>query len=68
MSADAWRAMNVAIDPVCGMEVDEQGAAAAWDHEGTVYLFCSVGCMESFRADPDRYLGMDPSDRSMGEA
>ena len=52
-------------DPVCGMEVTDGTAAAAWEHEGVAYLFCSVGCMESFREDPQRYLRMDPSDRSM---
>jgi Cu+-exporting ATPase len=53
------------IDPVCGMEVDRDGAVAAWEHEGTAYFFCSVSCMERFRADPERYLRMDPSQRGM---
>jgi YHS domain-containing protein len=53
------------VDPVCGMEVERGTAAAAWEHEGTTYLFCSVGCMERFREDPERFLTMDPSDRSM---
>jgi Cu+-exporting ATPase len=53
------------IDPVCGMTVERETAAAAWEHEGTTYLFCSVACMEQFRADPDRFLTMDPADRSM---
>ena len=53
------------IDPVCGMTVDEASAAAAWEHEGVTYRFCSVPCMERFRADPARYLSLDPSERSM---
>jgi Cu+-exporting ATPase len=53
------------VDPVCGMEVTEDSAAAAWEHDGETYLFCSVGCMERFRADPERFLRMDPSERSM---
>ena len=40
-------------DPVCGMEVDPEDAAAAWQHAGTTYYFCSVGCMERFREDPE---------------
>lgn len=52
-------------DPVCGMDVTQDTAAAAWEYEGTTYLFCSTGCMERFREDPQRYLGMDPSERSM---
>ena len=53
------------VDPVCGMDVAEDSAAAAWEHEGVTYLFCSVGCMERFRGYPERFLGMDPSERSM---
>ena len=52
-------------DPVCGMQVSEASAAAAWEHAGAVYRFCSVSCMERFRADPERYLSADPSTRSM---
>lgn len=52
-------------DPVCGMDVTQETAAAAWEHGGTAYLFCSTACMERFREDPEKYLSMDPSERSM---
>jgi P-type Cu+ transporter len=52
-------------DPVCGMVVSPETAVAAWEHEGTVYLFCSVGCMTRFRRDPERFLGLDPEERGM---
>ena len=52
-------------DPVCGMAVDADSAAAAWEHDGKTYFFCSVGCMERFRQDPSQFLSQDPSDRSM---
>jgi YHS domain-containing protein len=52
-------------DPVCGMEVDPAGAAAAWEHEGTTYYFCSIGCFDRFRGDPQAILATDPSTRSM---
>ena len=52
-------------DPVCGMSVDPATAGAAWQHDGKTYYFCSVGCMESFRRDPEHFLGLDPSERSM---
>jgi Cu+-exporting ATPase len=48
------------IDPVCGMEVQPATAAAAWDHAGTIYYFCSVACMDRFRADPQRFLASEP--------
>ena len=28
-------------DPVCGMTVEVETAAAAWEHDGTVYYFCT---------------------------
>jgi Cu+-exporting ATPase len=52
-------------DPVCGMTVDRETAAGAWEHDGQTYLFCSLGCLERFRKDPARYLRLDPADRRM---
>lgn len=53
------------MDPVCGMTVEPETAAAAWDHDGTTYYFCSVGCFDRFREDPGHFLSLDPGDRSM---
>ncbi|MGE5226992.1 MAG: YHS domain-containing protein [Planctomycetaceae bacterium] len=53
------------IDPVCGMTVQPETAAAAWEYDGQTYFFCSVGCMERFRGDPAHFLAMDPSQRRM---
>jgi Cu+-exporting ATPase len=47
------------------MEVNTEDAAAAWLHAGTTYYFCTVGCMERFRADPERFLSADADGRSM---
>lgn len=44
------------IDPVCGMTVLHESAAATHVHDGTTYYFCCVGCREKFKAHPDRYL------------
>jgi Cu+-exporting ATPase len=44
-----------AIDPICGMTVTPEGAAATREHEGTTYYFCSQHCAATFDADPDRY-------------
>ena len=46
----------MAIDPVCGMEVDEQSAAAQSEYKGTTYYFCAPGCKLSFDRDPEKYL------------
>jgi len=48
--------MNEFKDPVCGMTVRPETAAASADHHGTTYYFCSRGCREKFVADPERYL------------
>lgn len=47
---------TVSRDPVCGMEVDP-ATDLRKTHQGTVYLFCSAGCLKKFTADPDQYLG-----------
>jgi len=43
-------------DPVCGMTVLPERAAGRHEHAGTTYYFCSTGCLDKFRADPERYL------------
>jgi len=47
----------MAIDPVCGMEVDDRSAKERVTHEGTTYYFCSRDCMEEFQAAPEDYIG-----------
>jgi P-type Cu+ transporter len=47
---------ETARDPVCGMRVDPTRPAATVTHEGSLYFFCSTGCAERFRAEPQRYL------------
>ncbi len=45
-----------AIDPVCGMTVDTEKAAASLEHEGAKLYFCCGHCAEKFRAAPAKYL------------
>ena len=46
----------MAIDPICGMTIEPATAAGHFDYEGTTYHFCSVRCLERFRAAPDQYV------------
>jgi len=46
-----------AIDPVCGMTVEEDQAAATLEYGGTSYYFCSVDCKEEFEENPEDYAG-----------
>ncbi|HOX02271.1 MAG TPA: efflux RND transporter periplasmic adaptor subunit [Candidatus Paceibacterota bacterium] len=48
-----------AIDPVCGMTVDEQNARAAGrvsDHAGKAYFFCADSCRQKFEANPGKFI------------
>jgi Cu+-exporting ATPase len=45
------------IDPVCGMKLLPQKAAASVEHAGHTWYFCSVGCGNKFEADPGKFDG-----------
>jgi YHS domain-containing protein len=44
------------VDPVCGMEVESDSAAARSEFEGDVYSFCSLECREQFERAPERFV------------
>jgi len=58
--------MAIATDPVCGMEVETEGAPLTYEYEGTVYYFCAKGCLLDFKDDPQRYV--TPADDSSTSA
>jgi YHS domain-containing protein len=45
----------MAIDPVCGMEVDEKHALTS-EYDGKIYYFCSPSCKAAFEENPQKYL------------
>ncbi len=47
---------EIAIDPVCGMEVEVATARHIAEHDGRRYYFCCSGCRRSFESDPTKYL------------
>jgi P-type Cu+ transporter len=49
--------MAMVTDPVCGMRIEDDDAAATAEHEGTTYYFCSQVCHDAFVADPGSYVG-----------
>lgn len=51
--------MAIAIDPVCGMEVETEGAQLTSEYEGRTYYFCGKGCKLEFEEDPKKYLDPD---------
>ncbi|HEY0050602.1 MAG TPA: heavy metal translocating P-type ATPase [Pyrinomonadaceae bacterium] len=44
------------IDPVCGMSVAPETAAGKYDFDGKTYYFCSTGCQNKFRQNPQNFL------------
>ncbi|MDQ3712093.1 MAG: YHS domain-containing protein [Acidobacteriota bacterium] len=43
------------VDPVCGMQIEEEDAAGQAEHEGTTYYFCSTACQRKFEANPAEF-------------
>jgi Cu+-exporting ATPase len=48
-------------DVVCGMSVDPAKATSTAVHQGKTYYFCSRGCGEKFKADPEKYVAQSAS-------
>ena len=45
------------VDPLCGMKVTPQTAAASIEHGGRTWYFCSQSCLKKFQVDPAKYDG-----------
>src|SRR5262245_48749512 len=46
----------MAIDPICGMNVDAENAVGKYNHKGQAYYFCSQDCLAKFKEDPEKAL------------
>ncbi len=46
----------MAIDPVCGMEVNEKSAPFTAQYDEKTYFFCSEECKQEFEEDPEEYI------------
>ena len=44
----------MALDVVCGMEVDEATAEWTSEYKGTTYYFCAPGCKAAFEKDSEK--------------
>jgi len=42
------------VDPVCGIEMDQE-LAVSHDHKGKTYYFCCEGCKRIFVKKPGKY-------------
>jgi len=46
----------LAVDPVCGMSVDEKSSKYSSQHRGQTYYFCSKACKDKFDSNPEKYI------------
>jgi P-type Cu+ transporter len=58
---------EVQIDPVCGMKVVREKAAASTEHAGRRWYFCGKGCLAKFKAEPAKYDGSRPKEAVVKE-
>ena len=54
------RGTIMAKDPVCGMQVNKEKAAATSVYKGETYYFCKSGCKAHFDKDPEKLLEEGP--------
>lgn len=47
------------IDPVCGMEVDEEKAPGYTEYDGKDFYFCSLSCQLKFEHDPGQFVDLE---------
>ncbi len=52
-----------AIDPVCGMAVDDESSPSL-ERNGVTWFFCGDSCRDAFQRDPDQYVQLVESSRS----
>ena len=53
----------MAIDPVCGMQANEDRAAGTSEYQGQTYDFCSTSCKQQFDQNTARYTGQRTAQR-----
>jgi YHS domain-containing protein len=51
------------LDPVCGMRIDPETAAATTTYNGVTYYFCAAVCKQRFDADPTRFTSAQEASR-----
>jgi Cu+-exporting ATPase len=50
---------EVAVDPICKMDVETATATLVSEYEGKKYFFCSPHCKETFDKNPEEYKDQD---------
>ena len=55
-----------ALDPVCGMTVDQDRAAGSYEYKGQTYYFCSTHCLHRFSENPESFLNKTTAPQTIG--
>ena len=63
LSLEAESPMATVIDPVCGMRIEADDAAAIAEQEGQTYYFCSEACRDIFVSAPSAHEAPSPAMR-----
>lgn len=58
--AQAYQQDNMETDPVCGMPVNRNWAAAQMEFGGKTYYFCIEDCLRRFATAPQQYAALSP--------
>ncbi|HXV43786.1 MAG TPA: ATP-binding cassette domain-containing protein, partial [Anaerolineae bacterium] len=48
--------IEMALDPVCGMSVEQDSAPAQTVYSGRTIYFCALGCRDEFLTTPEQFL------------
>jgi len=56
---------TTAIDPVCGMVVDQQNSPLMFKYNDCLFYFCAESCRINFEKNPQKYLA-DKTDKPKG--
>jgi xanthine dehydrogenase accessory factor len=47
---------EMAVDPICGMQVEVVSAKHSYEYASQLYFFCCAGCQTKFAKDPQQYI------------
>lgn len=50
----------IVVDPVCGMELNQEDVRYVTEYRGQTYYFDSAECQQLFEEDPNAYAGGIP--------
>lgn len=62
------QAQRQSIDPVCGMQVEHDSAAAVFEWQTKLYYFCCQSCQRKFISNPSEFLNARVTQESHHEA